>query len=262
MLTHTYFLQKVLEQEGFRNAEPDIFIYNIAPDLLAIHPNISPAKTHTLHRSLPAPCKYPKTAYVLYHLLVDDLSHHGYISSGEQEEFNPDSHGYCYLKGKLLVEQIMDIHKIYGAELSFGEAVYRSHLIIEMIYDLIIIKKINAYRSIDVLVDAVNFTAKNKMKEFVETLNWLYGLEKDEISEVMKTALFFITKESMEGIMNLEGRINLYKDKFGLQDHENIFYGNLRDLFQHAVGMINDDELFFQETTNVIKKYNTLPFLR
>jgi len=33
-------------------------------------------------------------------------------------------------------------------------------------------------------------------------------------------------------------------------------------LFQRAMDLIDDDELFFMETTQVIKNYNTLPFLR
>ena len=194
--------------------------------------------------------------------MVDDLSHHGYISSGEQEEFNLESQGYCYLKGKQLVKSILNVHKIFGKELSYSEAVYRSHLVIEMIYDLIILNHINSFKTIDVLVDAVNFTVKNKMEEFIDTINCLYGLEKYEIHEVMKSAPFFITKESMENIMNIEGRMNLYKDKFGLQSNEQLFYDGLKDLFQRAIDLIDDDELFFQETAQVIKNYNTLPFLR
>ena len=262
MLTHTYFLQKILGPAGVKNVEPDIYVYNIAPDLLAIHPLISPSKTHNLQRTLQIPSQYPKSAYVMYHLLIDDLSHHGFISSGDQDEFNLDSKGYCYLKGRRLIKLISDVHKTVGKEISYGEAVYQSHLIIEMIYDLIILNHINSYKTIDVLVDAVNFTVNNKMNEFVETIKWLYDLKENEINEVMKSALFFITKESMEGIMNIKGRINLYKDKFGLQNNERLFNDGLKDLFQRAIDSIDDDELFFQETAQVIKNCSGLPFLK
>jgi hypothetical protein len=262
MLTHTYFLQKVLCHAGLKDVEPDIYVYNIAPDLLAIHPLISSAKTHILQRSLQIPPQYPKSAYVMFHLLVDDLSHHGYISSGEQEEFNLNSKGYSYIKGITLVESIVNLHKMIDKEISLSDAVYQSHLIIEMIYDLVILNHINSYKTIDILVEAINYTSKNKMTEFIETINWLYGLEEKEITEVIKSALFFITKESMQGIMNIEGRINLYKDKFGLQSNKRLFYNGLKNLFQRAVDLIDDDELFFMETAQVIKNYNILPFLR
>lgn len=262
MLTHTYFLQKVLSPIDLKDIEPDIYVYNIAPDLLAIHPNISPAQTHTLQRSLIIPAKYQKSVYVIFHLLVDDLSHHGHISSGYQEEFNLNSKGYSYLKGNNLISLIQDLHKIIGKEISYSDAVYQSHLIIEMIYDLVILNHINSFKTIDVLVKAIKYTAENKMKEFVETINWLYGLEENEIDEVMKSALFFITKKSMEGIMNMQGRINLYRDKFGLKSDKQLFYDGLEDLFKQAMDLIDDDELFFRETVEVIRNYDKLPFIR
>ena len=192
MLTHTYFLQKVLSGTDSGNIDLDVYIYNFAPDLLTIHPRISPDKTHKVRRSLHIPAQYSKLAYVVFHLLVDDLSHYGYICSGDQEDFNPDSKGYCYIKGKHLIESILNLHRIIRKEISYKDAVYQSHLIIEMIYDLVILNHINSFKTVDLLVQAINFTVKNKMDEFIETMNWLYGLEKDEINEVMKSALFFM----------------------------------------------------------------------
>jgi hypothetical protein len=154
------------------------------------------------------------------------------------------------------------LHEIAGKKISCAEAVYQSHLVIEMIYDLVILKHINSFKTIDVLVDAVNFTAENKMDEFVDTINWLYDLEQDAIQEVMKKAVLFITRESMSGIMNIEGRMNLYKDQFGLQSNEQLFHDCLKDLFQQAIDLIDDEESFFQETDQVIKNYNKLPFLK
>lgn len=262
MLTHTYFLQKILKSAGLQNIEPDIYVYNVAPDLLAIHPGISPARTHNVQRSLKAPGQYPKSDYVMYHLLIDDLSHHGYICSGYQEEFNINSRGYSYIKGNHLVKSIMSVYESIDKDISLKDAVYQSHLIIEMIYDLVILKHINDYSTIDILVEAVQYTVDQKMSEFVATMNWLYGLEEKEIVEVMKSALLFITRESMASIMNMEGRINLYKEKFGLRSDKKLFDDGLKNLFQRAVELIDDDELFFMDTVKVIKEYNTLNFFK
>lgn len=259
MLTHTYFLQKFLENHR-HHIEKDIFVYNVAPDLLALHPGISSAKTHALSRSMPIHSQYPKSAYVIMHLLVDDLSHYGYICAGDHDEFNIDSKGYSYLKGHDLIDSILNLHKTAGREISLSDAVYQSHLIIEMIYDLVIFSKIDSFKTIDVLIDAIDFTVKNKMEEFVSTMNWLYGLERHEINDVMKSILLFITKESMQGIMNIEGRMNLYRGKFGLRNNEKIFYDCLKDLFHHAVDLIDDDEILFQEASQLIKKDRRFPF--
>ncbi len=259
MLTHTYFLQKVLGTANIKDIDLDVYVYNIAPDLLTIHPRISPIKTHKIRRSLQIPPQYSKSSYVIFHLLVDDLSHHGYICSDYQEEFNADSKGYSYVKCKHLIKFIMELHKIINKEISYNEAVYHSHLIIEMIYDLVILNHLNSFKTIDLLVEAINFTVKNKMNEFTAAMNWLYDLGKNEIDEVMEGALFYIRKDGMESIMNIEGRINLYKGKFGLQSSERLFYDCLKNLFQQAIDLVDDDELFFLETMQIIKNSGWLP---
>lgn len=262
MLTHTYFLQKMLYQAGIKDVEPDVYVYNIAPDLLAIHPQISPAKTHILQRSLEIPQQYPKSVYVIFHLFVDDLSHHGHICPGYQEEFSLNSQGYSYVKGISLVQSIIDLHKMTGKDISYNEAVYQSHLIIEMIYDLVIINQLHSYNTIEILVEAIKYTVNHKMREFIDTVKWLYDINESETNDVMRNALYFITKEGMNEIMNIEGRINLYKDKFGLHSDQQLFYNHLKDLFERAVDLIHDDELFFKETVQVIKNYNNFNFFK
>jgi hypothetical protein len=259
MLTHTYFLQKFLGAVDVKDIDLDVYVYNIVPDLLTIHPQISSNRTHKIRRSLQIPAQYPRSAYVMFHLLVDDLSHYGYICSNCQEEFDSNSQGYSYLKGKPLINSILDLHKIINKEISYTEATYQSHLIIEMIYDLVILNQINSFKTIDLLAEAIKFTVKNKMDGFVATINWLYDIEKTEIGEVMKNASIYITKERMEGIMNIESRIHLYKDKFGLESNDQLFYDGLENLFQQAKDLIDDDELFFRETIQTIKNYGWLP---
>jgi hypothetical protein len=259
MLTHTYFLQKVLAAADTKNTDLDAFVYNIAPDLLTIHPEISPDKTHRVQRSLKVPGKYSKSAYVIFHLLVDDLCHYGYVCSEYKDKFDSDSKGYCYIKGQYLTDAISDIYRMIKKEISYDEAVYQAHLIIEMIYDIVIVDNINSMNTIDLLVEAINFTRKNRMHEFVETINWLYGFEKSYISEVMENAASYITKDRMKGIMNLEGRIKLYKAKFSLYSDEPLFYEGLKKIFQHALNLIDDDELFFREIARMVENQKWMP---
>lgn len=260
MLTHTYLLQKVLGAADIKNKDLDIYIYNIAPDLLTIHPDINAGKTHTIKRFTDIPAKYPQSAYVMFHLLVDDLAHHGSICLDYQEEFNPESQGFCYIKGKPLINTILDLHKIIQNEISYNEAAYRSHLIIEMIYDLVILNEIYSLETISLLAEAINFTVNNKLDEFTSTINWLYDVKESDIRAVMKDACFYLTKERMERIMNIEGRIRLYSDKFGLKSKDKLFYEGIKNLFLRAKNSLELDEkeLFLHQTAKTIKDYGWL----
>lgn len=253
MLTHTYLLQNILGRAGINNCDLDIFVYNIVPDLLTFHPHINSRQTHKIKRFYHIPPLYPKAAYVMFHLLVDDLAHYGFISSGIPDDFNPNSQGYTYIKGKPLIDSILDFQRKVKKEISYDEAAYRSHLIVEMIYDLAIANHIEDNRTIELLVDAVCLTAREKMDEFVSTINWLYGLDKVEICEVMQKAHSYMTCERIRKAMNIEGRIRLYAYKFGLQSDEQLYLAGIENIFLHARELLDDNEIFLRDTAEAVK---------
>lgn len=252
MLTHTYLLQQVMEAAGRKYMAPDIYIYNIAPDLLTIHPSINAQQTHSIPRFMEAPPDHARTAYVMFHLLVDDLAHYGKITLKCREGFDADSPGYTYVKGKFLIQEILDLHKLIGSDLSYSEAAYQSHLIIEMIYDLVILARIHEEKSIDLLADAIAFTRDKREDEFCENMAWLYGIEKETAREVLKNGAAYITKERMNRIMNIEGRIRLFTDKFGLRHSNELFDQAIATLFVHALDSIENEE-FLQEIYEAIE---------
>ncbi len=260
MLTHTYLLQKVLGASDIKNKSLDVYIYNITPDLLTIHPDINSTKTHNIKRFTQIPVKYPQAAYVMFHLLVDDLAHHGSICLDYKEEFNPESQGYCYIKGKPLINAILDLHKLIKNEISYNEAAYRSHLIIEIIYDLVILDEIKAFETISLLAQAIIYTVDNKLDEFASTIGWLYDIGEKDVRQVMKDACFYLTKERMNSIMNIEGRIRLYSDKFGLKNKDKLFYEGIKKIFLKAKDLLELDEkeLFLRQTAKTIKDYGWL----
>jgi hypothetical protein len=259
MLTHTYLLQRILGETSFYSNDLDAYIYNIIPDLLTIHPNISSQQTHKIKRLLHVPARHPKAAYIMFHLLVDDLSHYGSICTDNIDEFNPYSQGYSYITGKPLIPDIINLHKSINNEISYNDAAYRSHLIIEMIYDLVIADYINLKKTISTLAEAINFTARKNIDEFVSTINCIYNLSEDEIKEVMEKASSYITTDRMEKIMNLEGRIRLYVDKFGLNRSDQLIIEGVRKIFLQAMDLANDNEVFLIETEKSIKKYGWRP---
>ena len=160
MLTHTYLLQQIMGTSNLKAVDPDIYIYNIAPDLLTIHPGINASQTHSIKRFFQAPSEHSRTAYVMFHLLVDDLAHYGKISLECQEGFNPDSSGYTYVKGRTLINPILDLHKLINKDISYDQAAYQSHMIIEMIYDLVILTRLHADGSIELLEEAMSLHKK------------------------------------------------------------------------------------------------------
>jgi len=242
MLTHTYFLQQVVETAGGKSIEPDSYVYNIAPDLLTLSPNISANRTHAIGRNITIPSVFAKAAFVFFHLFVDDLVHYGHVCDEMQEGFDADSEGYCYLKGRRLVDAIIELHRLLNREISRNEAAYQSHLIIEMIYDLVITRQIHENRTIEILVDALRYTAEKKLDEFAAVMHWMYGLEKQQIAEVLKTASLFLTKERMADLMTMNGRIILYQDKFGLKSDSVLFSQAVKKLFDRALNSITDED--------------------
>ncbi len=259
MLTHTYILQNILSIAGISNYNLDIFVYNIVPDLLTIHPDISSRQTHQIKRLQETPPLYPKAAYIMFHLLVDDLSHFGKICPGIHDEFNPDSHGYSYIKGKPLINSLLDFQKKVNKEISYNEAAYRSHLIVEMIYDLAIIDHINKNHTIELLRDAICTTTDGDMEEFTATINWLYSLGKTEIREVMQRAQSYLTEDKIKKTMTIEGRIRLYAFKFGLPIDEQLYLAGIKNIFLQARELLDDNEIFLRETAEAVKKYGWLP---
>ena len=261
ILTHTCFLQSYLGEINAKNYGLDIYVYNIVPDLLTIHPQINSSETHDIKRTLKISPEFPKASYIIFHLLLDDLAHYGHICKDYKEEFNPDSQGYCYIKGKPLINPLLQLHKEIHEEISYNESAYRSHLIIEMLYDLVIKNQIINSKTIELLAEATTYTLKNKMPEFVRTVKYMYDyLEEEQIKDVIKEASCYITEKKMKSIMNMEGRISLYASKFGTKNNGNIIYDSMKDLFMKAKVLLDEeDDVFLRQSVQTIKEYGWFP---
>ncbi|HPL96397.1 MAG TPA: hypothetical protein PKY71_02540, partial [Smithellaceae bacterium] len=169
------------------------------------------------------------------------------------DEFNPDSAGYTYVRGKHLVETIIDLHRLIGKDISRSEAAYRSHLIIEMIYDLVIRKQIEENMSIGLLENAINFTLEKKAQQFCADMAWLYGIESSKSLDVLKKAAVYMTRERMERFMNLEGRISLFTNKFDLRNDNAEFATLIKALFRDALTCVENDDFVYQSVAAIDK---------
>jgi hypothetical protein len=75
---------------------------------------------------------------------------------------------------------------------------------------------------------------------------------------VLKNAVFYITKERMNRIMNIEGRIRLFTDRFGLKNDNALFADAISTLFQDALQSIDNEE-FLQQSTATIRNCGWYP---
>jgi len=251
MLTHTWILKEFLGSD-FRD-HLDLYIYNICPDLLPIHKCITSEYTHGIPRIYQYPPEYKKAAFVLFHLLVDDIAHHGRISTEPIRCFNPDSQGYAYLRGQTLIKPIMDFYNRIGLEINYSKAAYRAHMIIELTFDLRLNQEREQEKLFELFSEAVYHTADKKMDELCTTLDWIFGLDTVKIRQALEKGLSSHTLDKMKHLLNIEGRIGFYIDRFGLNRKDDPTWAGTRTLLLQGMQLVSDYDAFLHPTLNAIR---------
>jgi hypothetical protein len=151
------------------------------------------------------------------------------------------------------MQPVHDFHKSIGNELSYSQTAYRAHIIIEMAFDLLLYEKHEARDLVSLFYDALNHTVDNKIAGFSRTLEWLYGIERAVIIEAMQQGLAACTLERINSFMNMEGRICLYIDKFGLDKNDDHTRTGIRDLMLQGMALIIDYKEFIYPTFQAIR---------
>ena len=256
MMTHTWLLRNFLRDERLIAENLELFVYNICPDLLPLHRDITAADTHGIARCATLPPEHRKNAFVHFHLMVDDLSHHGMITAEPVREFNPDSNGYTYLKGKPLVQPLQDIYARQGTPIAREQAAYRSHMIIEMTFDLAmhLAQIAEGERMISLLCDAMQFTVAERLNEFCNNISWLYGFSPDVVRETMIEGAAFYHRDRIRRFMTMEGRINLFAGKFGIARDDMNALEMLRQVMNMGMELVRDYEDFLEPTLAEIRR--------
>ncbi|MDO9528673.1 MAG: hypothetical protein Q7J27_05885 [Syntrophales bacterium] len=250
MFTHTWILRKFIGASHIKRDDHDIFAYNVSPDLLPVHKSITPGLTHSIPRLSKLPQQHNRAAFVQFHLLVDDMAHHGKISREAITEFNPNSNGYAYIKGKPLIQPITDFYREIGNEISFSETAYLSHMIIEMCFDLAIYKKETDLAAL--FAGALTYTVENKLSEFVKTLSWFFGIESEITKEAIKRAVAVYTRSKVDSLMSLEGRVSLFIDNYCYGSYNDKARNGIRELFNQGMDLVDDCEDFLDVTLTAI----------
>lgn len=263
MMTHTWLLKNYPGGEELIRNHPDSLIYNICPDLLPIHEDITSEDTHGIPRYRALPAKYRKNAFVHFHLMVDDISHYGAITSQPVMEFNPDSRGYTYLKGRPLVQPLLDIYENQGTPISYADAAYRSHMIIEMTFDLALhLEHLEeSDKLLTLLSDAMSYTVTEKLAEFIENIVWLYGIPVESVEEALKEGAAVYTLSRIRRFMTLEARIQLFAHKYGISRDDGRAIAGLTDIMNQGMELVKDYGDFLAPTLAAIRRVGFNPDL-
>jgi hypothetical protein len=261
MMTHTWLLKNYPGGEELIRNHPDLLIYNICPDLLPIHRDINAEATHGISRHRELPMKHRKNVFVHFHLMVDDISHYGAITSQPVMEFDPDSRGYTYLKGKPLVEPLLQIYNRMGKPISHADAAYRSHMIIEMTFDLALHldQPDESEKLLIALSEAMSFSVEERIVEFSDNISWLYGMSVQSIAEALREGAAVYTLSRIKRFMTLEGRIQLFANKYGIPRDDRVAIDGLADIMNKGMELVKDYGDFFAPTLAAIQRVGFNP---
>jgi len=255
MLTHTWILREFLGGEYIdRQRLSDLYIYNILPDVLPLHETISAEITHRPagrpDSTTEPPREFTKSRYIYFHLLTDDFAHFG---EGESRpgSFDPDSRGYAYVVGKEISGGLRDLYRGAGRDISPSEAAYRSHVLIEMAFDLDLYER--EKHLMELLTQAVRFTLAERLGELSRTAGWFYGIDEHVIEETMNRARFLGNAERLLSTMNVGGRVGLFLKKFR-DEPEGGLKDGLEALFRRSMELTENKEAFLKDVSGMLER--------
>ncbi|HQL90394.1 MAG TPA: hypothetical protein PLQ15_07310 [Syntrophales bacterium] len=246
---HTWLLKEYAGARlGLDNL--DILLYNVMPDILPIHREITPEMTHRMERLGGLPPGRERVRFIQFHLLVDDLSHHGRITHHGHDRSENESGGYAFLKGAALAGDMMGMHRRLGSPIDGDEALYRSHLIIEMAVDLVIHRRNPGV--MDLFSRAVEATLEDRIDGLIDTLSWAYAMSGRLARDAVLQGLAAYRREILRRSVSLEGRVDLFLWKFFGGDAGDSVRQGVRDLLERGIESVADHERFLSATLRAI----------
>ncbi len=183
MLTnvHNYVLREVLREKKQNINDISVYLYNIAPDALPLHKNISANITHKTEISPSLLEKYPQLIYIKYHLLVDNLGHYNDIILTNDTQDNFDKKGYAYLKGREVLPYLKQSSLTTNTEITDNDMLYLSHIIVEIALDYKVYQYDNSIaRS---FFETTTATDEKILKEYYAALSELYKVDMSMIKQ-------------------------------------------------------------------------------
>ena len=250
-LAHTWILRELIKGcPSMQKDGADIFAYNVSPDFLSSHPDITAAATHQIPRFSHVPPPHRKAHYVQLHLLVDDLAHHGRICGETVRTFNADARGYAYVTGCSLVEPIMEYCRMRSIAMEYHDAVYYSHMLIELSVDICLRKSDEGPELVAMFKEGINQASTDYFREFTEILSRLFsGVEADIIRYSLRQVAKFYSRDQLILFADAHDRIQYYAQRLGkikVADDRRSYEG-MRMLVEKGLAMIGDPREYLRE---------------
>ena len=256
MLTHSWVLLHYLGDQCLDDAYRDLFVYNVCPDLLPIQETLTSSQTHRPSRFVHPPDAFRKAAFIQFHLLVDDVAHHGQIPATPVTVFNADSDGYTYVAGRPLMAPLTELHRSLGKPLTHEAAAYESHMVMEMAFDQRLCQS-NHEESVFLvrhLHDALQATKNGGLDEFAATAGWFFGIDADVARDGLCRAADSYTMPRLERFMTLEGRVEGFARKYGLVNPDKQTRTILEDLMLEGMRIAGDCNDFLATVLEAIRQ--------
>jgi hypothetical protein len=208
MLTnvHTWILRELIKKKKIEDSL-DIYLYNIAPDSLPMHKEISPQLTHNIKLGDEILSKYPKLVYVKYHIMVDNIGHYGDIKCPKDIDDNFQKNGYAYIKGRNLINKIKDFYNEFNEEISDNDALYMAHIVVEISLDLKLSIDDKSIAELFFLAGASLLSSD--LNEYCNSLAELYNLKPNTILESRMAPVSFYGKFDAKENFFLNKRVRL-----------------------------------------------------
>jgi hypothetical protein len=190
---------------------------------------------------------------------VDDVAHYGAITATGSDEFHSNPGGYAYEKGKDLVPRIMELHQRMKKPISLDSAIYRSHMMIEMAFDLLLFQREGSLVSL--FTDALDDSLRRRKPEMVSTLQWLLDIPGTILKDAIDQGFKAYGGDRIQKTMSLEGRTRLYIEKFDYDSDDGEVWSGVEGLINRGMELSEDYELFLSHTLKIIKNAGFMPRL-
>jgi hypothetical protein len=128
-----------------------------------------------------------------------------------------------------------------------------------MAFDLIVNQKDDSLTTL--LSEALSYTVENRFSEFSKTLSWFFNIEQRTITEAIEKGIKLYTRDRMDSLMSLDGRVLLYTSKFHHDPDNDSVRNRIRNLFTKGMDMVTDYEDFLHTTLKAIEKSGFKPQL-
>ncbi|MCX7982060.1 MAG: hypothetical protein N2572_04010 [Syntrophales bacterium] len=262
MLTHSWLLAHYLGRERYNREFQDLYVYNICPDFLPASSDFNSRMTHGVSRFRSIPKEFNATHFIVFHLMVDDISHYGLIKPLPDEDFNPDARGYSYLKGTPLREPLMEFYRMYGNPIDLATASYQSHMIIEMTFDLALYwgNQEESHYLLNHMCEAFRCVSQERSEGFARTVGWFYDVNPRSVLDALDRCNHFYDQGNMVKFMSLEGRVNTFLRKFAPVMNSSVPRKKLASIMEEGITLVRNFTEFLSPTLRAIQSAGFSPF--